>query len=483
MSAFGAGRIVVSSMPKPIPVVGPLHALLAASCLIAVLSLLVLPAAPTYDPWAWLVWGREVWSLELSTAEGPAFKPLPVAVCTLLAPLGDLAPDAWVLVARAGAVAAVGLAGALAWRLAVAPEPSPTTTRLPAPPSRRPGAVVRRSRAAAALLAAGAVLLTAGFVRLSAAGSSEGLLLAFALGAVLAGLDGRWRLTLGLLAACCLLRVEAWPFALAAVALRWPAARSRERAALAAAAVAVPALWFGPEWLGSGDPLRSGGRARVPNPGQPALADIPALASIRDAAALAFAPVAIGVVAARGRALVPAAIGAVWVALVAGMAQAGFSGEARYALAGVALVAVSGAAGLARVGAARPWALAAVGCAVLGAAVPRVDGLARDRAALAYQAELRRDLGRAIAEAGGPAALTRCGRPVTGPYRGPLVAWHLRVEKQRVAFTPALAGVVFASSLRRGDAREPVAPAGARPAAAAGSWRIALRCPTPDRAS
>ncbi|MCQ7030022.1 hypothetical protein MRO55_26335, partial [Escherichia coli] len=70
--------------------------------------LLVAPA-PSYDPWAWLLWGREVTRLELSTAEGPAFKPLPVFVCALLRPLGGAAPEAWVLIARAGAVLAVWL--------------------------------------------------------------------------------------------------------------------------------------------------------------------------------------------------------------------------------------------------------------------------------------------------------------------------------------------------------------------------------------
>lgn len=472
MSAFGAGRFVVSSMVRSLPVVRPLHALLAGAFLAALLSLAVVPAAPTYDPWAWLVWGREVWSLHLSTAEGPAFKPLPVAVCALLAPLGGFAPDAWVLVARAGAAAAVLLAGVLAWRLAGgAAENGRNRTGWGGAP------------ALAAGLAGLAVLLTAGFVRLSAAGSSEGLLLAFALGAVLARLDGRPRLMLGLLAACCLLRVEAWPFALVAAAMRWRAAGPGERAALVAGGLAIPALWFGPEWLGSGDPLRSGDRARIPNPGQPALADVPALASLRDAAALAFVPVVAGVAAARGRALVPAAVGAAWILLVAAMGQAGFSGEARYALPGVALIAVTGAAGLARVVAGRPWVLAAAGAAVLVAAAPRIDGLTRDHAALAYQAELRRDLARAVADAGGPAALARCGRPVTGAYRGPIVAWHLRVEKRRVAFAPGAAGVVLASALRRGDPREPSAPSGARPVAAAGSWRIATRCAVPDRTS
>lgn len=434
--------------------------------ILAAASLLVLPSAPTYDPWAWLIWGREVWSLDLSTAEGPAFKPLPVAVCALLAPLGDGAPVAWVILARAGAIAAALLAGLVAWRLA--------------------GGVTRNVRATyvsghtpllAAALAGAAVVLTAGFVRLSAAGSSEGLLLAFALGALLAGLDRRWRLALALLAACCLLRVEAWPFALVAVALRWRAASPRERAALAAGVVAVPALWFGPEWLGSGDPMRSGARARVPNPGQPALADVPAWASVRDAALLVFWPALVGLLVLRRdrRALAPAAIGLAWIALVAVMAQAGFSGEARYALPGVALVAVSGAVGLARLGAAGLAGGAAVAGCVALAVLPRADGLVRDHDALTYQARMQADLGRAIDAAGGADALTRCGRPVTGPYRGTLVAWHLRVEKRRVGFPPEPGGVVLASALTRGAPVEPAVRLPTR-AVTAGTWRIETRC-------
>ena len=33
---------------------------------------LLLPSEPSYDPWAWLVWGREIGPLELDTAGGPS---------------------------------------------------------------------------------------------------------------------------------------------------------------------------------------------------------------------------------------------------------------------------------------------------------------------------------------------------------------------------------------------------------------------------
>ncbi|MGH9151984.1 MAG: hypothetical protein ACRD03_06235, partial [Acidimicrobiales bacterium] len=73
-------------------------------------SLALARPAPAYDPWAWLLWGREIAGGALSTLEGPAFKPLPVAAATALAPLGEAAPVVWVLVARAAAVLGVWLA-------------------------------------------------------------------------------------------------------------------------------------------------------------------------------------------------------------------------------------------------------------------------------------------------------------------------------------------------------------------------------------
>ena len=42
-------------------------------------------------------------------------------------------------------------------------------------------------------------------------------------------------------------------------------------------AALIPALWFLPEWWGSGDPFRAGARANNPNPGSAAFAEHPAL--------------------------------------------------------------------------------------------------------------------------------------------------------------------------------------------------------------
>ncbi len=63
--------------------------LLVLACLgLAALSLLG-PSSPTYDPWAWIIWGREITHLDLTTTSGPSWKPLPVFFTTSFALFGD----------------------------------------------------------------------------------------------------------------------------------------------------------------------------------------------------------------------------------------------------------------------------------------------------------------------------------------------------------------------------------------------------------
>src|SRR4051794_13961411 len=253
----------------------------------------------------WLLWGREVAGAGLDTREGPAFKPLPVAVCALLAPLGTAAPVVWVLLVRTAGVLAVQLAWRAGRRLAGGSRPPGALAAaagllggrlvgLPAPGAGLAGA-----------LAAAAVLLCGRLIGFTASGAEPALVLAAALGGLEAWAAGRPRLALACAAACGLLRVEAWPFLLAGGVVLWRRA-PQHRPALGLAAVLVPAAWFVPEWLGSGELLRAAARARVPNPGQPAVAAVPALASLR--AGLALVPwalwaglAALAVAAARER--------------------------------------------------------------------------------------------------------------------------------------------------------------------------------------
>ena len=96
--------------------------LVVVGCLaLAALSLLA-PSAPTYDPWSWIIWGREVVHLDLSTVGGPSWKPLPVLFTAPFALLGNsAAPALWLVIARAGALLALVMAFRLARRLAGEP--------------------------------------------------------------------------------------------------------------------------------------------------------------------------------------------------------------------------------------------------------------------------------------------------------------------------------------------------------------------------
>jgi len=483
-----------------------LRLLLPACLALAALSLLVVPAAPGYDPWMWLLWGRELAGGALDTSEGPAFKPLPVAVCTLLAPLGPAAPEAWLLLARAGAVAGVALGGLLAYRLAspgLAGGPQRGSGRGPQQGSARgpqqgsgrrlqrgsgrgrpqPARRRREGRAPTAILAglaaAAGVALTGGLVPLSAAGGVEGTFLAALFAAALLWRDRRIGLALACGLCCVLIRVEAIPFLLLAAAAAWRA-RPDLRPRLVAGGLAVPALWLLPDALSTGELLRSAARARVPNPGQPALADLPALESLLRAGALALAPVALGVLALRGgrdrAALMLAGAAMAWLSLVAGMAQLGFSGEPRYALPGIAALTVAGAAGLGRLATARRWAPAAIAVVVLATAVPKLAALAPDSERLAYAARLDADLDRAVSLAGGRERLLACGRPTVGDFRGPILAYRLRVPKRRVLFEARATGVAFASRLSGESTEAPELPRRYRVLARAGTWRVAVRC-------
>src|SRR3954466_11637319 len=92
-------------------------AVVVGVCTALALLSLTLPTTATYDPWAWLIWGREVIHLDLDTNFGPSWKPLPVVFTALFALVPSAAPALWVAVARAGALVAIVLSFRLGRRL------------------------------------------------------------------------------------------------------------------------------------------------------------------------------------------------------------------------------------------------------------------------------------------------------------------------------------------------------------------------------
>jgi hypothetical protein len=124
----------------------------------------------------------------------------------------------------------------------------------------------------------------------------------------------------------------------------------------------------------------------------------------------------------------------------------------------------------------RPVAAALAAAALLIAAAPRLADLPDLRRSQAWQRGLASDLERAITAAGGRDAVLACGRPYVGNLRGPLLAYHLHVEKRRVAFEPEPPGTVFRSRLNAGDPVEPLAPRAFTQRAQAGRWQVLAAC-------
>jgi hypothetical protein len=434
---------------------GRVYALLAAfSIAVGALSLLY-PSTPTYDPWAWIIWGREIAHVDLQTLGGPSWKPLPVIFTTVFSLFGGAAPDLWLVIGRGGAVMAVLLAFRLGARL-TGGRGVPAIT--------------------AGIVAAVALIISSQFVRTMSLGNSEGLLVACTLWGVERHLDGRYRqaFVLGFLAA--LLRPEVWPFlGLYGV---WLVLIDRGALKLVIAGFAlIPALWFLPEWWGSGNLMRAADRAQQPNPNSPAFAEHPFVKVIQDTWPLVITPVK----AAAAFALVLAAIdwlrrrrqGAVlavgllaiaWIVLIAGMTQAGFSGNPRYIILGTSMLAVVGGVGFGRVvafgqdlvarlaGPRIATAAATVVFVVMAVATahwaePRFRNFDDLDRALRYQAELRMDLGDALERAGGADAFKACGHATAGKFSVPLVAWYLHQHTLDVGFIlpPDGDGVIVAA--------------------------------------
>ena len=447
----------------------------------AALSLL-LPWALAFDPWAWLVWGRETGQLTLDTTTGPSWKPFPVLFTVPFALWEQGAPALWLIVARAGGVLALVGAYVLGARLA----------------GRWAG-----------IAAVAAVALSPWWLFNTALGNSEGLLAAAVLWAVIAHLDGRTRAALALGTAAALMRPEAWPF-LGLYGL-WLWRRDEDRGAVIAAGVIVPLMWFGPDLLGAGGALGASHTARgVPSPGSAKLADVPFFAVLGDTATICTLPAVLA-------ALVAAALGgplarrifaaaAAWVLLVAVMTVAGYAGNPRYLVAAAALgaaLAGAGAVGLAtRAGgaiaargrdeagtsapggapAAPAWA-APLGALVLVALVLVVTGgTLRDQwTELGQRAAAVDAFDPLIAEAGGRDALVDCSRIRTSARARSLVAWRLDLPLRDLDAKPEPPAVIIRSKWFYGQGLEPPSAPGYEPLATSERWQIVADCgPAPQ---
>lgn len=402
--------------------------LLAACLALAALSL-VLPSEPSYDPFAWLVWGREIAHGHLDTTGGSSWKPLPVVFTILFAPFSrvdDAIPVAlWMVVARTGALFALAVAFRLASRLAG-------------------GGVAGAIGGGVAALT---LFVLPDWFQFAAHGSEAPWAVALMLWAIERHLDGRrdHAFVLGVLA--CLLRPELVPFlGVYTLWLWW--AEPRLRLLVVGLVVVSAAAWLVPEWIGAGNPL-DGARQATGEPvwslsheERPWLA---ALELAHDHAGLlvellALAAVVWGLFARRPAPLLLAAVVAAEAALFAVMTQAGFSGNPRYVLPALTLTCLLAGVGTARILAAagkltpRPSpALGAAAAALVLAivAIPfaeeRAERMDREAHQVGVRMDLHRDLAAAVDRLGGPLAVSAIGTATANRAYHSHLAWELKV--------------------------------------------------------
>jgi hypothetical protein len=446
---------VITEAPSSALSTGRASRLAVAALVLAALSLLA-PWTLAFDPAAWLVWGRDTLHLALDTSPGPSWKPLPVVFTTPFALVPGIAPALWMIVARAGGLLAVAGAWALAERLA----------------GRWAG-----------VAAAATMVLSPWWLFNTALGNSEGLLAAAVVWAVVAQLEGRSRLAVILGTAAALLRPEVWPF-LGLYGL-WLWRRDRgARGVLAGCAIVIPLLWFGPDVVGAGGALSASRAAQgTPSPGSAALADVPALALVKDFVELLTWPamVAAALAVILGPRATPSfrvvrvlAAGAVaWVAIVAVMTQAGYAGNPRYLVAAAAIgcsLAGVGAVSLARAArAGAPLGAAVLVGAVLAASLGTLDD---QREQLSLRPKAAGSFDRVIAAAGGREALLRCGTLYSGVGSRSWVAWKLDVPMRGLGRRPAAPGIVIRSRSWYGPALEPALKPGHRVLAQDFHWQV-----------
>jgi hypothetical protein len=439
-------------------------ALQSGGCLALAVASLALPAVPTYDPWAWVVFGRElvVPGLGFSTLASTGWKPLAVLFTAPLALLGAAAPSVWLVVVRSAGLAAL----ALAFRLAA-----------------------RTAGPIAGAIAALALLGSSDWLRYLSAGNVEPLVVALMLGAIALHLRGRrgGAFLLGALAG--LARPEVWLLVAVYAAYVWVS--ERRWWPLAVGVPGMLALWVVPDWLGSGDLLHTFHLARISaEPHSLQGTSNPALELVRGAGGIVPAPVWIGALCgvafgsrARDRTVAALAlVVAAWaLPTVAGTAL-GYPAVPRYLVEPAAICCVLagiGSVAVARL-ASRPRRRAALAAGLVAVSAPfavsHAIGLAHQAADAKARAEQLSALWRAVDRAQQRAPVARL-HPVVEP--GALangLAWKLDLRLDDVVgwFTPAVRIAFIEGDDRAVIARLRRRDATAVRLTAAGPWRVLL---------
>jgi len=408
-------------------------ALPTAAGLLALSTLIVVwaRARPGFDPYGWLVWGRQTIIGSLDTNAAPSWKPLPYLFTTPYALFGHYQLWLWMITSVAISLAGVLFAGRIAYRLTAAP------------PERRYAAIV------AAVFAGVSLLGIRDYAHYVLSAQSDPLIVTLCLAAIDAHLSGRPRWTFVLLALASLGRPEVWPFAGLYALWAWRTIPSM-RWLIGAGVAAILLLWFGIPALTSRSPFVAGtnalgsGRALHSNR---VLGTIDRFLDLHETALelLALLSVGLAVVRRDRVTLAISAAAAAWVILEIAFALHGWPGLPRYMFEAAAVMTVVAAVAVGRLLADPPRLASAYG--VAGIAIVVIAALAMVPAARSRERIERQDLrvqrsrtdeinrlAGVISKLGGAARLRGCGEPLTRLEYQTILAWQLRVNVSTVGF-------------------------------------------------
>ncbi|MGO9960193.1 MAG: hypothetical protein ACLP50_30180 [Solirubrobacteraceae bacterium] len=459
--------------------------------LVGILSAAILPTIPSYDPWSWVVWGREVTDPHLSfiVNGGPSWKPLPVIFTTIWGLFGGAAPTLWVVTARIGGL--LGLWGA--WKLA----------------GRLVGGGWQGATAGA--LAVIGVALTQDWFYYFFRGTSEVMLIATTVWFVDRLLDRRHTQAFLIAVAAGLIRPEWWPFIGVYAIWLWFRApafkRPWMRVLLAAGLVAQPLFWFVPPWITTGQPFLAATHAADYNGhlGPDVLRAVVGRGvndQVLPALIAGILAVVIGWVRDRNRVILAVGLGVIgWWAIVVGETLDGYPGLERFFLPAAALTCVLGGVGIVLVarlagdlvrgaagGLTRPVTIAAaavmVALSLLATTTQtRIQDARAARPAAAQAVQILDELTRAVAAVGGHDGVYPCRSSFVAVNHSAqtALAWKLHVTLERVGTAMREPGVDFiAPDTGATGGPAPIDPRLTREQtlAVVGPWRV-VRLTTP----
>jgi hypothetical protein len=402
-----------------------------AVLVLATLVVLWAQTRPGFDPYGWLVWGRQTLKGALDTNAAPSWKPLPYLFTLPFALVGHYQLWLWMITSVAISLSGVIFAARIAYRLTGAP------------PERRWAAYAAGAFAGLALLG------ITDYAHYVLSAQSDPLIVSLCLGAIDCHLSRRPRWAFALLVLASLGRPEVWPFIAAYAVWAWLAVPSM-RWILVAGAVVVLALWFGIPGLTSKSFFQAGsnalGSGRAIH-GNKVTGIINRFVGLHETGLelLALLSVVLAVLRRDRTTLVLAAAAVAWVIVEIAFSLHGWPGVPRYMFPAAAVMVVIAAVAVGRLLADPPRLTSAaglVGIAVVAVTVaslvpPAISDARAAHKDIVAQRTRTKQIGQltgVIGRLGGAARLRACGEPLTRLEYQSVLAWNLNVNVATVGF-------------------------------------------------